>query len=101
MTITKQLYLYINRYDAARGSTRNIHVSDTDPDDGGYFVTIGMTEVTFEVPEVPTKDDLTVRKIASLQKGRREVVENFSTELANIDEQLAELQALPCLEPEG
>ncbi len=60
----------------------------------GYWICLGEVEVTFDCPPMPSETELTNRKIDFLQNGRKEVVQEFTTKLANIDQQMEELRAL-------
>ncbi len=61
------------------------------------WVTLGTVEVTVDVPQI-SDAEITNKKIDYLRSGRKEVVEEFTTKLANIDEQLNELLAIPNLQ---
>jgi hypothetical protein len=63
-----------------------------------FYIGLGETEVSFEVPPMPSDEALTNRQIDFLRKGRKETVKEFATKLENIDNQIQELLALPCLE---
>ena len=63
-----------------------------------YLIYLGEVEVSFEVPSMPSDDELTTRKVAYLRKGREEVMKEFNAKLANIDRSISELLALPSLE---
>ena len=62
--------------------------------DAECYVSFGEVEITFDLPPVPSDEELTNRQVAYLRKGREEVVEEFTTKLANIDRSIQELMAI-------
>ncbi len=74
---------------------------DSEDQEYNFRIGLGFTDIEFIPPPIPSDDEITNQRIAYLRKGREEVVEEFTTKLANIDDQVSKLQALPCLEPEG
>ena len=65
---------------------------DRDPD---LWLLLGEVDISFDLPETPSDEELTNRKISHLRKGREETVKEFATKLQNIDDQIQELLALP------
>ena len=59
---------------------------------------LGEVELSFEVPPMPSNEEQIKHKLNVLRKGREETVQEFTTKLANIDEQIKNLLALPNLE---
>ena len=68
--------------------------------DAECYVSFGEVEISFDLPPMPSEEELTNRQVNYLRKGREEVVEEFTTKLANIDQQIEELLALPNPEKE-
>ena len=64
------------------------------------LVCLGEVELSFEVPPMPSNEEQIKHKLNVLRKGREETVQEFTTKLANIDEQIENLLALPNLETE-
>ena len=69
--------------------------SGEDSDCSEYWISLGEVEIEFDLPPMPSDEELTNRQVKYLRKGREEVVKEFTTKLANIDEQIEELLALP------
>lgn len=87
-TVVAKLYIQANDYNEV--TARSVDMSEYGN------TTLGIVEVTVDVPQI-TDEEITTKKVDYLRKGREEVVEEFSTKLANIDEQINELLALPNL----
>jgi len=88
-TVTQDLYFNLTPYGDVQ-----IHDHDMEGQEG--WVTLGKSEITLDVPQI-TENEITNKKVSCLRGGREKVVEEFTTKLANIDEQLNELLALPNL----
>jgi len=96
MKVTKTKAVCISAYQKNNDDPDYILCSENPEFD--FYIYLGDTEVSFEVPAMPSDEELNNRQVAYLRKGREEVVEEFTKKLANIDEQISELLALPCLE---
>jgi len=84
--------LHVTKYDK-----ETLRFFENRDDDTDFWIYLGEVELEFDMPPFPTDTELTNRQIAYLRKGREETVKEFSTKLANIDQQIEELLALPNL----
>ena len=98
MIVEQEMYVHIWEWDKDN-EDREYYFYDQRDDN--VFLCMGKTTVSFELPPMPSDDELNNRKIAFLQKGREEVTQEFSKKLANIDKQIEELRALPHLHGAG
>jgi hypothetical protein len=91
-----KMFVSINKW--ARNDENPTYILDTKDPEYDFYIGLGETEVSFEVPPMPSDEELTNRQLDYLRKGREETVKEFAVKLENIDSQIAELLALPCLE---
>ena len=62
------------------------------------WLCLGEVTLIGEIPPIPSREDITNKQVNFLRQGREKVVEEFTQKLANIDQQIEELLALPAPE---
>ena len=89
----------INGYCDSRGSGAYLSASLAESEivkgDPGYARRTGKHIITTVEVELPSPDDFAAERIAELRQKKKEMIAQHIAELRQIDEQLANLEALP------